>query len=285
MIDNFHVSEEYANSRRSSELNLQDAAWERSARILEKIKNRFPGKRDITILDMGCGSGYFLRFARQHGFENLTGVEIDAEASRYVNEELGITCHNRFLDDIGFPDNRFDAIILDQVLEHAEEPKVLLTSLQRIIHPEGLIYIGVPNIDSAIIKILGKNHRHFNGWGHLNYFTVQSLDRITEATGFEKIESYTLWEELTPAVLYCAFRHPEVYDPDPFSRFSGEIPSAIDRLDADEGGASAKNRPVISFAKKFILRSLLPIDRVCKFLTNLFNKGAYIEYFGSAKAQ
>ena len=168
-------------------------------------------------------------------------------------------------------------MILDQVLEHVEDPKKLIKSIFRILKPKGFLYIGVPNIDGVVLKILGKNHRHFSGWFHINYFRIKTLENLLSSENFKKIKSYTIWEELTPAVLYCCLRYPEVFDNDPFENLKS---NSKKKNDLDIIASSAEENFLIFNIKRFILFCLGPIDILCKLITNYFHNGSYIEYFG-----
>ncbi len=276
--DNFHYSDDYWDEPSYyDDLDPKSMAWERSSRILKEVEKRFEGNKNISLLDIGCGPGYFLRVAKEKGYTNLSGVEINKSACQYVNDVVKIECHNKILEEIEFPENHFDVVILDQVLEHVEDPKKLIKSIFKILKPKGFLYIGVPNIDGIVMKILGKNHRHFSGWFHINYFRVNTLESLLTSENFNKIKSYTIWEELTPAVVYCCLMYPKVFDNDPFENLK---PNPKKKNGLGTPPPNSEENYLIFNIKKFILLCLTPIDILCKLITNYFHKGSYIEYFG-----
>jgi 2-polyprenyl-3-methyl-5-hydroxy-6-metoxy-1,4-benzoquinol methylase len=117
--------------------------------IQKIIDNYLPEKRDISILDLGCGNGRLLYNLKQKGYTNLRGVDtsqeqIDAAHKMGVKE----TCCrpiSDFLKDI--QDASLDVVFLISVLEHMEKPEVLslLDKITALLKPDGLLIIHVPN--------------------------------------------------------------------------------------------------------------------------------------------
>lgn len=78
-----------------------------------------------SILEVGCGSGRHLAHLRDHGFENLTGIDINEESFTVMDEhypglaEIG-TFHSGALEDVipEFEDEEFDAIYSVETLQH-----------------------------------------------------------------------------------------------------------------------------------------------------------------------
>lgn len=84
---------------------------------------------------------------------------------------------------------RYDLVWLNNVLEHVADPVGLLTSLRQLVSPKGILVVTVPNDGSAYQENLlehGDIDERF--WvaipDHLAYFTYESLQCTTEATGW-----------------------------------------------------------------------------------------------------
>ncbi|MFD1570980.1 class I SAM-dependent methyltransferase [Halorubrum laminariae] len=80
---------------------------------------------DATVLELGCGSGRHLKYLANHGFENLSGVDINAEAFDTMQEtypELAGdgTFHCSPIENIidDFDDGQFDAVYSVETLQH-----------------------------------------------------------------------------------------------------------------------------------------------------------------------
>ena len=91
-------------------------------------------------LDIGCGIGDYLQNSN-----NCIGVDINIHNIQYVNN-LGFEAYLIKEDKIPFPNKHFNSIILDNVLEHIENPKPLLDEIKRISSKDAILIVGVPGI-------------------------------------------------------------------------------------------------------------------------------------------
>jgi ubiquinone/menaquinone biosynthesis C-methylase UbiE len=114
-----------------------------------------------NFLDIGCGEGYMLLEAVSKGW-NTYGVDItDNRISESKNSRISFV--NSDLLSAKFPDNFFDCIYMDSILEHVLNPKEHILEIKRILKRGGVAYIGVPNEDSLqydIKKFLNKITGH-----------------------------------------------------------------------------------------------------------------------------
>lgn len=105
-----------------------------------------PGNKNKSILDVGCGYGYFLALADKRGWQT-SGVEIAGEAVRRSREiAVGSNIFHGTLKQASFPDDSFDAITLWDVLVFTENPAEDLRECFRILKDRGKIGIRVRNI-------------------------------------------------------------------------------------------------------------------------------------------
>jgi SAM-dependent methyltransferase len=101
------------------------------------------------ILDIGCGFGQFLRIMKLKGWR-VTGVEPAYEPAQQATKE-GLDIRNTLLQDASLQKGSFDVITLWWVLEHVEDPKVLLEQVKGLLRPGGLVVIRVPNISFILL--------------------------------------------------------------------------------------------------------------------------------------
>ena len=93
------------------------------------------------VLEVGCGSGLFLRELARAGYD-VEGLDISAGDIAYARERLGLKAFQGSADDLSLEANRYDAVLLMSVLEHVPTP---LDTVQRVLHalrPGGWIVLG-----------------------------------------------------------------------------------------------------------------------------------------------
>ena len=152
----------------------------RTTHLLKYIKN---GK----ILDIGCGDGFFLKYLKEKGFE-VYGVEPGEVASRYARDVLGLNVFTGELEDARYPDNFFDGVSLYAVLEHLPDPLKTLKEVKRILKPDGILYICVPNFSGLESKIFKGKWACIKSPTHLYHFTPSTLIKMLKKAGLTMIE-------------------------------------------------------------------------------------------------
>ena len=97
---------------------------------------------ESSALDIGPGSGVIGKWLQGQGISNISAVEIDAAAREHVKP-----FYKQVADSLERLENqKFDAIILLDVIEHMAEPERFLQSVTEYLKPGGFILISVPNI-------------------------------------------------------------------------------------------------------------------------------------------
>jgi ubiquinone/menaquinone biosynthesis C-methylase UbiE len=106
-------------------------------RNLEQLRQRAPGD---MLLDLGCGTGFILRLARDL-FRELHGVDVTPAMLARVDTSSGnIHLHNCQAEKVPFPDNTFDVVTAYSFLHHLEDYRSVLKEAQRVLKPGGLLY-------------------------------------------------------------------------------------------------------------------------------------------------
>lgn len=118
--------------------------WYRGRRrVCFDLINRFfsPGE-EISILDVGCGTGYNLGFLRRYG--RVQGVDMSPEALRFCRErgETEVTLHEA--GELPFEDQSFHLLTAFDVIEHIEDDRGALREFRRLLMPGGRLLIYTP---------------------------------------------------------------------------------------------------------------------------------------------
>ena len=186
-----YYQEEYfkpwISTYQESRLKFFIKRWEK----IEKPALAAKGK----ILDVGCGPGEFLSFAKKAGWETF-GTEISAFAAAHATKQFGLNVFTGDLKDANFADNTFDIVTIWHVLEHMPDPSATLREINRIIKPSGVLVIAVPNLNNYIymlayvmfklkkMKLFVMGEREI----HVSFFTSKTLRNLLDKTGFSIIK-------------------------------------------------------------------------------------------------
>jgi 2-polyprenyl-3-methyl-5-hydroxy-6-metoxy-1,4-benzoquinol methylase len=194
--------EEYIGTQQTSYLENVDYrkkrfAIERLEMIRRHLKHLPTGAR---LLDVGCGTGWFLEAARDQGFL-VSGLEIGRQLAQFTSERLGVAVHTVPLTELS-PGEKFDVITLFDVLEHVSAPRAMLQSIRHHLNPGGIALLFTPNLDSVGITFLREKSSLIMPAEHLFYFTPASLRRLIEETPLEILEFQTKGMDIADAYAY-----------------------------------------------------------------------------------
>ena len=171
---------------------LSEGRTRRHEHVWRALLNHIPSKG--LAADIGCGTGEFLKLARERGWD-ASGVELSLEAVERANR-LGLSVYLGMLPDQGetdmsFPDRFFDIVTLWNVLDVLPRPVDQIREIHRVLAPGGRIFIRTPN-------------QHF----HLVAYRLSRLFRWPQALAKLLQDSYIfhplLW---SPRSLRLILRH------------------------------------------------------------------------------
>lgn len=179
------------------EYRIQRFAQER-IEILDKWSSDNVGEK--RLLDIGCGTGWFLEFAREHGYK-VYGHELGVNLARFTSERLGIPIWTGDLEEID-DSLGFDAITLFDVLEHSPDPVRLMASVKRLLKKNGSVVVFVPNLVSLGFSLLQHNSALVSPAEHLLYFTQKSMQEVAKRSGLEIVDFQTKGMDIPDIIAY-----------------------------------------------------------------------------------
>jgi SAM-dependent methyltransferase len=134
-----------------------------------------------SALEFGCGDGFMLNALRDYGWK-VAGTERTEEMARFAREQLGITVYVESQNAIP-AEEKFDLIVMFQVLEHLEDPVAQLSRAARLLADGGSIVVGVPNFGSWQARYGKSNWLHLDVPRHLVHFSPVSIDVTARKAG------------------------------------------------------------------------------------------------------
>jgi len=142
------------------------------------------------LLDVGCGSGLFLLWATELGWD-AEGIEINATAVRYAIA-CGLRVRQGTIDEVAYSDNSFDVVTMSHSLEHIRQPVAVLRSVSRMLRPGGKLYLSTPNRGGMLAKVAGRRWRQLDIPRHLYFLTRVTLGRMLDQCGFSVKRVWTV---------------------------------------------------------------------------------------------
>ena len=140
--------------------------------------------KDGRVLDVGCGSGYWLATLQQLWAWELWGVEPSPLACQIARKHGIAHVIESDLPQANLPENFFDVVRIWHVLEHASSPCQVLDEAYRVLKPGGLLIVGVPNAGSLMFKLFRAYWFHLDLPRHLFHFSKSVLVKVVREAKF-----------------------------------------------------------------------------------------------------
>lgn len=178
-IGGYYQSEEYVSHSNSSK-GLINYLYLKVRSFTLKQKMRWIHKRinKGVLLDIGSGTGHFLKQAKESGWE-VRGLEPDAQARKIAKSINGLDLEP--IESLYTSENgAYDVLTMWHVLEHVYHLEEDVNQLSKLIKSGGFIYIAVPNRNSYDAKYYGANWAAYDVPRHLYHFREKDVIALME---------------------------------------------------------------------------------------------------------
>ena len=161
-----------------------------------------PPNRNLKILVISCGPGYFVNLLVQQGYRDVLGIDSDASKIGYAKSR-NLNCRvERAFPFLQACVAKYDLIFCEQELNHLTKKEILsfLNLCNQSLTSEGTLIVHGLNGANPITgaEALAQNFDHYNT------FTEYTLRQVLEFTGFKKIK-------VIPLNLYVFYKNPLNY--------------------------------------------------------------------------
>lgn len=160
--------------------------FEKTFNILKKT--RF--KKDISILDLGCGGGSFLAYLHDKlGFQNVMGVDLNDKAVNFAVKYRKLNVQKIDANHLS-KEQKFDLVISTENIEHVNEINAYMNNVSRLIKRNGYLLLTTPYNDKWATTFYGIHGDHYCAPNHLNYFNLNSLSFLLKKYNYKIIDIY-----------------------------------------------------------------------------------------------
>jgi SAM-dependent methyltransferase len=185
--------------------------WDRLLDLAEERAGLGP------LLDIGCGTGQFLDFARWRGWGPRFGIELSYQAARTARERTNDHIVVADLAKNPMPADHFAAVALWDILEHVPDVRGLLTEVRRVLRPGGVALIGTVHRYGISMRLLRERALTVAPPEHLTFLTSAGLSRAAEDCGLTLSACWSNtvylreWVRFLPRFASAQVSDPEAY--------------------------------------------------------------------------
>jgi len=150
-----------------------------------KLINSFCAE-EKTLLDVGCGTGDFMETAKNNNW-TVFGIEpnIEARVIANIKTENKVFDVNKFSE---FNESSFNVITLWHVLEHLPNLEEQLLILKKLLKPNGVLVVAVPNYKSYDAQYYKEFWAAYDVPRHLWHFNKESISNLFKMVSMEVIK-------------------------------------------------------------------------------------------------
>jgi SAM-dependent methyltransferase len=142
------------------------------------------------LLDVGCSFGAFGALVKRTRPELVVvGMEANVESAKLARRRLDEVWVGRYPEDV--PQDTFDCIVFNDVLEHMVDPWGALLATHRILRPGGYVVASIPNVRmyEVVWPLLRRGTWNYHDSGildrtHLRFFTKLTAQELFRSTGY-----------------------------------------------------------------------------------------------------
>lgn len=148
--------------------------------IINQINKQGITSKTPNVLDIGCGRGVLLNSLAHYGVK-CSGVE----PSVFPKNDTAIKIFQQDFLDVSLQDGSFDVVIMWHVFEHLLDPQDVLDKIHRILRPNGLLIIAVPNFSSTQSQWFMGAWFHLDLPRHVYHYSCGALRQILKRHYFK----------------------------------------------------------------------------------------------------
>jgi 2-polyprenyl-3-methyl-5-hydroxy-6-metoxy-1,4-benzoquinol methylase len=144
--------------------------YRRHLHVYEWIAERVPGQR---VIDMACGEGYGSAVLARRA-AHVTGVDANPEAHEHARLRYGAANLRFERALVDAYEERCDAVVFLQTIEHMHEPAAVLEHFRSLIGPDGAVYVSTPNV----LTLAPQGHAKSDNPWHIREYRAEEFSEL-----------------------------------------------------------------------------------------------------------
>jgi 2-polyprenyl-3-methyl-5-hydroxy-6-metoxy-1,4-benzoquinol methylase len=141
----------------------------------------------FSVLDIGCGAGYFLEVCREENIR-VEGVDVYDGMIESLDHIVDQENLHQVEDILEFcPGKSYNVATMWGVLEHLPETSPVLNRCSELLVEGGLLIALIPNLKSRAVRYLGASVPTLNPCQHVNFYSHKSLEMVSGQSGFSVV--------------------------------------------------------------------------------------------------
>lgn len=214
-----------------------------------------------SFCDIGCGNGEMLHHLGRIKELQLSGTELSTRAAERAQTKEGVKVYTEEFAALNLPDNSLDGASMVHSLEHMCEPAQLFQTLTKILKPNAILYIAIPNPYSWQALIHGSRWFHWDPPRHIFLPEPKQFEKQLNEYGFRIIKRWHFDLEQDPFGSIQSF----------MNHFSSKRDTLFEGL---RGAPISKSKLLLL---KLLAAIMLPFALMSCWLASAFGKGATIK--------
>lgn len=189
-LDHYYDSNEYI-SHSNETTSIVDSLYKIARVFTLRSKRKLVGKYAINkqLLDVGCGTGYFLSECKKDNWK-VTGIEPNDLARIQANQLLEDNVKQKLSDVSG---HVYDVITLWHVLEHLPHLDHYISELKQMLHNSSTLIVAVPNYEAYEERKFGEHWAAYDVPRHLYHFNQNSIKHLFNKHGLKVVQTLPMW--------------------------------------------------------------------------------------------
>lgn len=189
-IGRYYQSEEYishSNTKKGLINQIYHMVRNRALKGKLKLVNKLAKGQTRNILDIGCGTGFFLKTCKTDGWQ-IMGCEPDQKTRAMATENTGIDIQQNIFSDKLKPVG-FSIITMWHVLEHVHQIDKTIQRLYELLDNQGTLVVAVPNANAHEAARFKETWAAYDVPRHLYHFTPETIVPLFQKHNF-KVEEH-----------------------------------------------------------------------------------------------